>query len=43
LFKQVRRTDAEKLFNSLLAQYHYLGYTQPYIVYFRDRPIACLS
>jgi hypothetical protein len=48
-FRQVRRTDAEKLFNSLLAQYHYLGYTQPvgehlkYIVYSQDRPIACLS
>jgi hypothetical protein len=48
-FKQVRRTDAETLFNSLLAQYHYLGYTQPvgehlkYIVYSQDRPIACLS
>ena len=48
-FKQVRRTDAEKLFNSLLAQYHYLGYTQPvgeqlkYMVYAQDRPIACLS
>ena len=23
------RLRAEKLFNSLLAQYHYLGYTQP--------------
>lgn len=48
-FKQVRRTRAEKLFNSLLAQYHYLGYTQPvgehlkYIVYAQKRPIACLS
>ncbi len=48
-FKQVRRTRAEKLFNSLLAQYHYLGYTQPvgehlkYIVYAQKRPIGCLS
>lgn len=48
-FKQVRRSPAEKLFNSLLAQYHYLGYTQPvgehlkYIVYAQKRPIACLS
>jgi hypothetical protein len=48
-FKQVRRTSAEKLFNSLLAQYHYLGYTQPvgeqlkYIVYAQKRPIGCLS
>lgn len=48
-FSQVRRTDVEKVFNSLLAQYHYLGYTQPvgeqlkYIVYSQNRPIACLS
>ena len=48
-FKQVRRTSAEKLFNSLLAQHHYLGYTQPvgeqlkYIVYTQNRPIGCLS
>ncbi len=48
-FIQVRRTPAEKLFNSLLAEYHYLGYTHPvgeqlkYIVYARKRPIACLS
>jgi hypothetical protein len=27
--RQVRRTDQEKLFNSLLQQHHYLGYTQP--------------
>lgn len=48
-FKQVRRTSAEKLFNSLLAQYHYLGYTQPvgehmkYMVYAQKQPVACLS
>jgi len=48
-FKQVRRTSAEKLFNSLLAQYHYLGYTQPvgehlkYIVYAQKQPVACLT
>ncbi len=48
-FKQVRRSREEKLFNSLLAQYHYLGYTQPvgeqlkYMVYTQNRPIACLS
>lgn len=48
-FRQVRRTSAEKLFNSLLAEHHYLGYTQPvgehlkYIVYAGHRPIACLS
>ncbi len=48
-FKQVRRTADEKRFNALLAQYHYLGYTQPvgehlkYIVYAQKQPIACLS
>jgi hypothetical protein len=48
-FRQVRRTSAEPLFNSLIEQYHYLGYTQPvgehlkYLVYAQDRPIACLA
>lgn len=47
--RQVRRTPEEALFNSLLAQYHYLGYTQPvgehlkYLVYAHDRPIACFA
>lgn len=47
--RQVRRTPEEALFNSLLEQYHYLGYTQPvgehlkYLVYAQARPIACLS
>jgi hypothetical protein len=27
--RQVRRTPEEALFNSLLQQHHYLGYTQP--------------
>ena len=46
---QIRRTPFEKMFNSLIDQYHYLGYTQPvgehlkYIAFFNDRPIACLS
>jgi hypothetical protein len=46
---QVRRTPEEALFNSLLEQYHYLGYTQPvgeqlkYLVYANERPIACLA
>ena len=45
--RQVRRTPEEKLFNSLLHRFHYLGYTQPvgehlkYVVYAGDRPIAC--
>jgi hypothetical protein len=48
-FQQVRRTPEEPLFNSLLAQYHPLGYTQPvgehlkYLVYATGRPIACLA
>lgn len=47
--KQVRRTAQEKLFNSLISEYHYLGYTQPvgehlkYIAFSNDRPIACLA
>jgi len=48
-FKQVRRTSSEALFNSLIEQFHYLGYTQPvgeqlkYIVWAKDRPIACFA
>jgi hypothetical protein len=48
-FRQVRRTPSEKLFNSLIEQYHYLGYCHPvgeqlkYIVYFEQRPVACLA
>ncbi|WP_394713461.1 Druantia anti-phage system protein DruA [Desulfogranum marinum] len=46
-FRQVRKTKHEKLFNSLIGQYHYLGYTQPvgehlkYQVFAEERPIAC--
>ncbi len=46
---QVRRTPDEALFNSLLAQYHYLGYQQPvgahlkYLVVAGDRPVACVA
>ena len=49
VFHQVRRTPDEGLFNSLLAQYHYLGYQQPvgehlkYLVVAGDRPVACLA
>ena len=45
--RQVRRTKFEPLFNSLIEQYHYLGYTQPvgehlkYLVFAAGRPIAC--
>jgi hypothetical protein len=48
-FRQVRRTDSEALFNSLIEEHHYLGYCQPvgeqlkYIVFAKGRPIACLA
>jgi hypothetical protein len=48
-FRPVRRTPEEPLFNSLIQQYHYLGYTQPvgehlkYLVYSGQRPIAALA
>ncbi|MBI3683698.1 MAG: DUF4338 domain-containing protein [Acidobacteria bacterium] len=47
--RQVRRTGEEALFNSLLAEHHYLGYTQPvgehlkYLAHAQGRPIACLA
>ncbi len=47
--RQVRRTPEEALFNSLLAQHHYLGYAQPvgehlkFLVCARGRPVACLA
>ncbi len=47
--RQVRRSPLEKLFNSLIEEHHYLGYTQPvgehlkYMVFFEDRPLACLA
>ena len=48
---QVRRTTSENLYNSLIDQYHYLGYVYPigehlkYIFTIGDRPIAgiCFS
>ena len=48
-FRQVRRTPEETLFNNLLKQHHYLGYTQPvgehlkYLVSAAGRPLACLA
>jgi hypothetical protein len=48
-FQQVRRTPEEKLFNSLLEQYHYLSYKHPvgehlkYICWAGVRPVACLA
>jgi hypothetical protein len=47
--RQVRRTPEEALFNSLLQQHHYLGYSQPvgehlkHLVYAQGRPIACMA
>ena len=47
--EQVRRTPQEGLFNSLMEQYHYLGYEQPvgehikYLVKARGQAIACLA
>ena len=47
--EQVRRTVSEKVFNSLVCEYHYLGYTQPvgehfkYLAFSSGRPIACLA
>ncbi len=48
-FRQVRRTPAEKLYNSLIEKHHYLGYTRPvgehlkYVIYAGDRPVACMA
>ena len=47
--RQVRRTPDEKLFNTLIQQHHYLGYTQPvgehlkYLAYSDGRVVACLA
>jgi hypothetical protein len=48
-FEQVRRTACEPLFNYLIEQHHYLGYTRPvgehlkYLVYSGDRVVAALA
>ena len=47
--EQVRRTADEVLFNSLIEDYHYLGYEQPvgehlkYVVSAQGQPIACVA
>lgn len=47
--RQVRRSSEEQLFNGLIEQHHYLGYTQPvgehlkYVAYAGQRPIACFA
>jgi hypothetical protein len=46
---QVRRTPLERLFNSLISQHHYLGYTQPvgehikYLFFSKNRVIGCFA
>jgi hypothetical protein len=46
---QVRRTPLQKLYNSLIEQYHYLGYTRPvgehleYLALAQSRVVACLG
>jgi hypothetical protein len=48
-FQQVRRTEQERLFDSLIEQYHYLRYQQPvgehlkYLVSAKGQVIACLA
>jgi len=45
----VRRAQGEDLFDSLLKEYHYLGFSRPvgehlkYLVLCGDRPLACLA
>jgi hypothetical protein len=47
--RQVRRTPDEAMFNALMHEHHYLGYTQPvgehlkYMVFAAGRPIACMA
>ena len=48
-FVPVRRTDRERVFNALLEEHHYLGYTQPvgehlkYLVCAGERPLALFA
>ena len=48
-FRQVRRKKQELLCNSLIEQFHYLGYCQPvgehlkYIIYTNNTPVACMT
>lgn len=47
--RQVRNTEAEPLFNSLVESHHYLGYSHPvgehlkYTVFAGERPVACFA
>jgi Druantia protein DruA len=47
--RQVRRSPEERLFDGLISEHHYLGYTRPvgehlkYLVWAHERPVACLG
>lgn len=47
--RQVRRAPGEDLFNHLIAEHHYLGFSRPvgehlkYLVLAGERPIACMA
>ena len=47
--RSVRKTQYERLYNSLIHEHHYLRYTQPigenlkYIAFSNERPIACMG
>jgi len=47
--RQVRRSPEEKLFNSLIQQFHYLGYSKPvgehlkYLAFAGERLLACIA
>ena len=47
--RQVRRTPEETLFDSLIEEHHYLGYTRPvgehlkYLIWTQGRPVACMT
>ena len=49
VIRQVRRTPEEGLFDSLLCEHHYLGYTRPvgehlkFVVWAGERVVACLG
>jgi hypothetical protein len=49
VFRQVRRTEEEDLFDGLVEEHHYLGYTRPvgehlkFLVKAADRPVACFA
>ena len=48
-FRQIRRTPAERIFNGLIEEHHYLGFVQPvgahlkYLIVARGRPVACMA